>query len=151
MRGSVSLAAALALPLTIDSGAPFPERDLIIFLAFAVILFTLVVQGLTLPLVIERAGFCDDGAEEREELHARVTAVDAALERLDRLSSEDWTRDETVDRVRRCSTTASAASRPSRTATDRRRSRTARSPTSASPASCCTLSAPRSRRSATRV
>jgi CPA1 family monovalent cation:H+ antiporter len=101
MRGSVSLAAALALPLTIDSGAPFPERDLIIFLAFAVILFTLVVQGLTLPLVIERAGFCDDGAEEREELHARVTAVDAALERLDRLSSEDWTRDETVDRVRR--------------------------------------------------
>jgi CPA1 family monovalent cation:H+ antiporter len=101
MRGSVSLAAALALPLTVDSGAPFPERDLIIFLAFAVILFTLVVQGLTLPKVIEMAGFCDDRAEEREELHARLTAADAALVRLDELALEEWTRDDTVERVRR--------------------------------------------------
>ena len=57
MRGAVSLAAALAVPLETDSGAPFPERDLIIFLAFAVILVTLVGQGLTLgPLI--RAARC---------------------------------------------------------------------------------------------
>ena len=64
MRGSVSLAAALAIPLQTDAGAPFPERDLIIFLAFAVILVTLVGQGLTLGPLIERLGLRDDGEEE---------------------------------------------------------------------------------------
>ena len=65
MRGSVSLAAALAVPLTVDAGGPFPERDLIIFLAFAVILATLVGQGLTLGPLIERLGVTDDGVDEQ--------------------------------------------------------------------------------------
>ena len=49
MRGAVSLAAALALPLETDAGAPLPDRDLVLFITFAVILVTLVGQGLTLP------------------------------------------------------------------------------------------------------
>jgi monovalent cation/hydrogen antiporter len=101
MRGAVSLAAALALPLATDSGTPFPARDLIIFLAFAVILFTLVVQGLTLPPLIRRLGIEDDDAEEREEFAARISAAEAALARLDELGAEEWTRDDSVDRMRR--------------------------------------------------
>ncbi len=101
MRGSVSLAAALALPFSTDAGAPFPERDLLIFLTFSVILFTLVVQGLTLPILIRALGVEDDGAEEeREELEARREAAQAALERLDGLAEEEWTREDTVDRMR---------------------------------------------------
>jgi monovalent cation/hydrogen antiporter len=95
MRGAVSLAAALALPLD------FPMRNLILFLTFAVILATLVVQGLTLPTLIRRLRFHDDGAEQREELQARLAATHAALERLDQLATEDWTRDDTVERLHR--------------------------------------------------
>jgi CPA1 family monovalent cation:H+ antiporter len=101
MRGAVSLAAALALPLTTDTGAKFPERDLIVFLTFAVILFTLVVQGLTLPALIRRLGIHDDGEERREELRARLEAARAAIDAVDALGGEDWTRDESVDRMRR--------------------------------------------------
>ncbi len=100
MRGSVSLAAALALPFSTDGGAPFPERDLLVFLTFAVILFTLVVQGLTLPFLIRALGVEDDGAEEREELTARRATAHAALERLEGLAGEEWTREDTVDRMR---------------------------------------------------
>jgi monovalent cation/hydrogen antiporter len=101
MRGAVSLAAALALPLQTDAGAAFPQRSLIIFLAFSVILFTLVAQGLTLPWLIRRLGVYEDGADEaEEELQARLHAAAAALERLDELAAEDWTREETVERVR---------------------------------------------------
>jgi monovalent cation/hydrogen antiporter len=95
MRGAVSLAAALALPLE-----GFPRRNLIVFLTFAVILVTLVVQGLTLPALIRRLGVHGDGAEEREELRARLTATEAALARLAELSAEDWTREDTIERVR---------------------------------------------------
>jgi monovalent cation/hydrogen antiporter len=102
MRGAVSLAAALAVPLETATGAPFPERDLILFLAFTVILVTVVAQGLTLPRLIRGLGLVeDDGGEEREELRARLEAARAALERLEELADEDWTRDETVERVRR--------------------------------------------------
>jgi CPA1 family monovalent cation:H+ antiporter len=94
MRGSVSLAAALALP------GDFPHRDLILFVTFTVILATLVLQGLTLPALIRRLRIEDDDAEEREELLARREAVAAALERLDELGAEDWTRDDTVERMR---------------------------------------------------
>jgi monovalent cation/hydrogen antiporter len=93
MRGAVSLAAALALPLD------FPLRNLILFLTFAVILATLVVQGLTLPALIRRLRVQGDDAEEREELRARLAAANAALERLDELAGEDWTRDDTVERL----------------------------------------------------
>ena len=100
MRGSVSLAAALAIPLQTDGGEPFPERNLIIFLAFSVILASLVLQGLSLPALMNRLGIHDDGAEEREELQARIEVAQAALERLEQLAEEDWTRAETVERVR---------------------------------------------------
>jgi monovalent cation/hydrogen antiporter len=93
LRGSVSLAAALALP------HDFPERDLLIFLTLAVILATLVGQGLTLPYLIRRLGIEDDGLAEREELHARREAATAAIEELRRLGEEDWTREDTVDRM----------------------------------------------------
>jgi monovalent cation/hydrogen antiporter len=100
MRGAVSLAAALALPFQAAGGQPFPERDLIVFLTFAVIFTTLVVQGLTLPALIRRLGVSGDDSEEREELQARLGATKAALARLDELAAEDWTRDDTVERVR---------------------------------------------------
>jgi CPA1 family monovalent cation:H+ antiporter len=100
MRGSVSLAAALALPFETDSGAPFPERDLIIFLAFAVILATLVGQGLTLAPLIDRLGVRDDGAEEREEVSARIRLAEAAISRAEELDGEDWVRSDTIERVR---------------------------------------------------
>ena len=93
MRGAVSLAAALALPLD------FPMRNLFLFLTFAVILVTLVLQGLTLPTLIRRLRFDTDDSEEREELRARLTAAQAALDRLDELAGVDWTRDDTVERL----------------------------------------------------
>jgi CPA1 family monovalent cation:H+ antiporter len=100
MRGSVSLAAALALPLQTDAGAPFPGRDLIILLAYVVILVTLVGQGLTLGPLIERLGVRDDGSEEREEIAARVRLAEAAIARLEELTEADWVRPDTLDRVR---------------------------------------------------
>ena len=93
MRGAVSLAAALALP------AETPQRDLLIFVTFAVILATLVLQGLTLPTVIRRLEVHGDGEEEREELRARLAATEAALARLDELVAEDWTRDDSIERM----------------------------------------------------
>jgi CPA1 family monovalent cation:H+ antiporter len=100
MRGAVSLAAALALPLSTDAGAPFPGRELIIFLAFAVILGTLVLQGLTLPELIGRLGLEDDGLELKEDTKARVLAADAAIHRLEELVDEDWVREDTAERMR---------------------------------------------------
>jgi CPA1 family monovalent cation:H+ antiporter len=100
MRGAVSLAAALALPLETDAGAPFPGRDLILFLTFAVILATLVGQGLTLPLVIRALRLEDDGLQDREDAKARIHAAEAALARLDELLEENWVREDTAERVR---------------------------------------------------
>jgi CPA1 family monovalent cation:H+ antiporter len=100
MRGAVSLAVALALPFTTDAGDGFPNRDLIIFLTFAVIFFTLVVQGLSLPGLIRRLGVSDDGADADEEVRARLVATKAAIEQIDALAGEEWTRDETVERLR---------------------------------------------------
>ena len=102
MRGAVSLAAALALPLRTHAGAPLPGRELIQFITFALILVTVVGQGLTLPWLIRRLGAVEDGTEEeREELRARLVIARAALDRVGELEGEDWTRDATVERVRR--------------------------------------------------
>jgi len=87
MRGGVSLAAALAIPLETAAGA-FPFRDLLIFLTFAVLLATLVGQGATLPLLIKKLGVKDDGAAEREERVALAVTAHAALERVDELERE---------------------------------------------------------------
>lgn len=100
MRGAVSLAVALALPLTTYAGGDFPERDLIVFLTFAVIFFTLVVQGLSLPALIRRLGVSDGDADTDEEIRARLVATKAAIEQIDALAGEEWTRDETVERMR---------------------------------------------------
>jgi Na+/H+ antiporter len=103
LRGAVSLAAALALPLETDSGAPFPERDLILFITFALILVTIVGQGLTLPALIRRLGVQADASEEEaEEVHARLAASKAALERLDELEGDGARQvsDDTLRRVR---------------------------------------------------
>jgi len=88
MRGAVTLAAALALPLVTEDGTPLPGRGLVIFLAFTVILVTLIGQGLTLGPLIRRLGVLDDGSIEHEELHARAVATEAALVRLEELRSE---------------------------------------------------------------
>jgi CPA1 family monovalent cation:H+ antiporter len=93
VRGIVSLAAALAIPLATDNGDPFPDRDLILFLTFSVILVTLVGQGLLLPTVIRalglhNAGWRERGVDKREELAARRQAVGAAIERLNQLATE---------------------------------------------------------------
>src|SRR5215208_2205945 len=100
MRGSVSLAAALAIPLETDAGGPFPERDLIIFLAFAVILATLVGQGLTLGPLIRRLDVEDDGQDSQEDTLARRRVAEAALARLDELGEPDWISPESVGRAR---------------------------------------------------
>jgi Na+/H+ antiporter len=100
MRGAVSLAAALALPLTTNSGQPFPNRSLIIFLTFGVIFGTLVLQGLTLPAVVKTLGIEDEGRAEKEETKARLYAAEAALARLEELAEEDWVREDTLERLR---------------------------------------------------
>jgi monovalent cation/hydrogen antiporter len=100
MRGVISLAAALALPLQTASGVLFPDRDLIIFLTFCVILATLVVQGLSLPVLIRALGLEDDRIGDKEETHGRVSIAEAALERLDELVDEDWVREDTAERMR---------------------------------------------------
>jgi Na+/H+ antiporter len=93
VRGIVSLAAALAIPLTTAAGAPFPDRDLILFLTFSVILVTLVGQGLLLPLVIRALGLAHLGQAEQDEDRAREDtarrrSIHAVLERLDSLATE---------------------------------------------------------------
>jgi Na+/H+ antiporter len=100
VRGSVSLAAALAIPGLTDAGADFPSRDLIIYLTFAVILVTLVGQGLTLGPLIRWFDLHDDGAEEREEVAARVRVAEAAIARSEELEGQDWVRSDTLERVR---------------------------------------------------
>ena len=100
MRGVISLAAALALPLQTASGVPFPDRDLIIFLTFCVIFATLVVQGLSLPLLIRALGLEDDRIRDKEETHGRIGIAEAALERLEELADEDWVREDTAERMR---------------------------------------------------
>jgi Na+/H+ antiporter len=101
MRGGVTLAAALAIPLNTDSGAPFPDRSLIVFLAFCVVLATLVVQGLSLPGVVRLLGLEDDDTlDVREEAKARIHAAEAATARLDEIVEEGWVRPDTAERAR---------------------------------------------------
>ncbi|MGH9211202.1 MAG: Na+/H+ antiporter [Acidimicrobiales bacterium] len=101
LRGAVSMATALALPLETDAGAALPGRDLIVFVTFAVVLVTVVGQGLTLPALIRRLGVAaDPREEEHEELVARLVASKAALTELEVLAAEGWATDDAVERVR---------------------------------------------------
>ena len=111
MRGVVSLAAALALPLTTNNGSPFPGRDLILFLTFCVILVTLVLQGLTLPLLIRWLKVVDDTDIEREEMEGRLRAAQAAMARIEEITAQNsslaeaemvqWLQAQYRDRIRR--------------------------------------------------
>ena len=82
MRGTVTLAAALSIPLMLPDGTPFPGRDIVIFLAFGVIAVTLLVQGTTLETLIRRLGLREDDTRAQEERLARTTAVQAGLSAL---------------------------------------------------------------------
>jgi len=96
----VSLAAALAIPITIDAGGPFPDRELIVFLTFAVILVTLVGQGLTLGPLITALGLHDDGLEEHEERIARQRVAEAGLGRIDEVGEPEWIGSDSIERAR---------------------------------------------------
>lgn len=94
IRGAVSLVAALALPTN------FPDRELIVFLTFIVIVTTLVLQGLTLPGLIRLLKISDDGSAEREDSKARIKAAEAALARLEELEREGSVNADTAQRLR---------------------------------------------------
>jgi CPA1 family monovalent cation:H+ antiporter len=100
MRGVVSLAAALALPLTLPNGAPFPQRDLILFLTFCVILSTLVLQGLSLPLVIRLLGLKADGNVHQEEAQVRLRIARSVIEHIEENLSLGVMTDEVLAQVK---------------------------------------------------
>src|SRR5262249_47347556 len=100
MRGVVSLAAAFALPLALPSGRPFPGRDYILFVAFSVILVTLVLQGLTLPALIRKLRVSPDAQTDEEERLARLEANKAALEWIEGASAKSNFSPDAVDRLR---------------------------------------------------
>ena len=99
MRGSVALALALAVPLEAD-GAPFPGRDLILFVTYGVILFTIVLPGLTLGPLIRRLGLDVEDAASRQELEARLAAARAALARFDDMCRHEPVPREAQERMR---------------------------------------------------
>ena len=82
MRGTITLAAAMSIPLWQDNGHPFPARDLVIFLSFGVIVVTLLLQGTTLEWLICRLGLREDGTQRKEDRLARIAAVEAGLKIL---------------------------------------------------------------------
>jgi CPA1 family monovalent cation:H+ antiporter len=105
VRGIVSLAAALAIPLTVADGSPFPERDWILVLAFVVVLVTLVGQGLTLPWVVRALGLANAGQREEEErrieeFRTREEAIEAAQKRLDILAADPDVPTDVIARLR---------------------------------------------------
>lgn len=100
MRGVISLAAAFALPFALPNGAPFPGRDYILFLTFAVIFVTLVLQGLTLRFVIRRLRITGQGTRRDEERRARIEANNAALEFIDCMVEEQRVSASTATRLR---------------------------------------------------
>jgi CPA1 family monovalent cation:H+ antiporter len=96
MRGTVTLAAAMSIPLLMPDGSPFPGRSIIIFLAFGVIVTTLVLQGTTLETLIRRLGIHGDESRPKEERLARMTAVEAGLRALRGFEASANTADHTA-------------------------------------------------------
>jgi monovalent cation/hydrogen antiporter len=96
MRGVLALAAAFSLPRELEDGSPFPQRDVIIFLTFAVILVTLVLQGLTLPTLIRRLGLCAPDPLVKAEREARRRILQAALDYLESVEGEETGTDAAV-------------------------------------------------------
>jgi CPA1 family monovalent cation:H+ antiporter len=100
MRGAVSLAAALALPLTEHAGLPLPDRDRLLFLTYAVVLVTLVVPGLTLPAMLRRFGLEQTETRRRLEAEARAALAHVALEHVEALAAHDGLSEEASARLR---------------------------------------------------
>jgi CPA1 family monovalent cation:H+ antiporter len=100
MRGVVSLAAAFALPIALSDGRPFPGRDYILFLTFSVILTTLVLQGLTLPLLIRKLGIREDAQADEEERRARLEANKAAIDFIENARADGKFSADAVGRLR---------------------------------------------------
>ena len=100
MRGIVSLALALALPLTLPSGEPFPHRSTIVVVSFAVIMVTLLLQGLSLPAVIRALKLEPDDADLREEREAMLRASEAAVNRLTEIDQTSIIHPQLMERVR---------------------------------------------------
>jgi CPA1 family monovalent cation:H+ antiporter len=100
MRGIVSLAAALALPVEVESGAPFPYRDLLIFFTFVVISVTLVLQGLTLTPLIRWLKLGTDPGSREEHMRARVALGRAAIAAIDKAPGVAQMPQDLVSRVR---------------------------------------------------
>lgn len=94
MRGTVTLAGALSIPLLLPDGTPFPGRDIVIFLAFGVIAVTLLLQGTTLEFLIKRLGLREDQSRAQEDRMARITAVTAGLKALRGLEPAATTADQ---------------------------------------------------------
>jgi hypothetical protein len=105
VRGVVSLAAALAIPYALVNGAPFPHRDLILFVTFGVIIVTLVGQGLMLPVIVRWLGLTHRGRQERkseikDEIAARQAALEQVKKRLEKFIDERELPDEVIDLLR---------------------------------------------------
>ena len=100
MRGIVSLAAALAIPVALADGTRFPYRTEILIITLGVILVTLVLQGLTLAPLIRKLRFSPDPAPYIEQQHARREALRSAMERLEDVADESWVPAEEVARLR---------------------------------------------------
>ena len=101
MRGMITVTTALSLPLVAEDGSPFPGRPLVIFIAAAVVVITLVGQGLTLSPILRVLGVAADEGESFEETHAREVTGEAALRRLDELEREWPTHLELIAQLRR--------------------------------------------------
>jgi CPA1 family monovalent cation:H+ antiporter len=100
MRGGVSLAAALAIPVVAQSGTRFPDRDLVVFLVYAVVLVTLVLPGLTLAPLIRALGLGQGEERRRAEAAARARVTHAALERLEEIARDEEPSERMVERLR---------------------------------------------------
>src|SRR5262249_60698396 len=99
--GSVSLAAGIARPLSLEEGStPFPERDLIIFLTFVVIAVTLVIQGLSLKPLIRRLQVGKDWSLQEEQQRARMALGKVAIAAIDAVVAQDGISNDLAERIR---------------------------------------------------
>ncbi|WP_305785930.1 Na+/H+ antiporter [Symbioplanes lichenis] len=103
-RGVITLAAVFTIPLTTDAGAPFPDRDLLLFCAFVVVLVTLVLQGISFGPLVRMLGLrANETDEARERNEARTASAQAAIDRLDEIQQEkhDHVEDPAIDSMRK--------------------------------------------------
>ena len=109
----MALAAALSIPLTTGSGAPLPQRDLLLVLAATVIVISLIVQGLTLEPLVRRTAVAQPASStQQEETAARLQLAEAGITRLDELAASEDVPDVEIDRMRRAERTRQAGPGP---------------------------------------